>query len=160
MQIGANAIRGLIIAVAALFLAACGGVSIPGFGGPVSAPFDQQAYQNAADVKAMTLAIVDRAGDRFSSRRAEVDALQAAIDKGSSYASAQPNNEIAVRAWSMIRNPQGGSVGGYLALWQAKGTLPPLVRNDKKRQLAAHVDYLVCIEANKQNPTVCPSPFG
>jgi hypothetical protein len=161
MRLWRNTLRGLAIALAAASMAGCAGMSIPGFsGGVVSAPFDQQAYQNAADVKALTLSVVDRAGDRYASRRTEAEALQAAIDRAYTYASAQPNNQLAIQAWSVVRNPQGGSVGEYLAQWQRRGTLPPAYRNEKRRQLAQQVDYVVCIEANKQNPTACANPFG
>ena len=159
MLISRNTMRAFGVALMALVLAACAGIpAIPG--SPASAPFDQLAYQNAANVKAQALALIDRAGEKYATRRAEAEALIAEIDRAYSYAQSRPNNQIATQAWEVIRNPQGGSVVAYVRTWQQRGSLPPAFRLEKRRQLAGHLDYVVCIEANKQTPTACGGPPG
>jgi hypothetical protein len=158
MLAGGNARRAVFIALCGITLAACAGT---GIGFPTAAPpFDQMAYQNAVSAKFETLALVDRAGDRYAVRKVDADTAAANIEKAYAYAAGQANNQLAIQAWERIRDPQGGSAGGFLRFWREKNTLPPTYRSEKRRQLTAHFDYVICIEANKQAATACPSPFG
>jgi hypothetical protein len=152
MAQGQRKARGGLVLAVALFLAGCG---TPGLG-----PFDQRAYENAVSVKFETLGLVDRAGERFTVRKAEADQLSLHIETAYAYASGLPNNQLSTQAWQVIRDPQGGSAGGFLRLWRDKGSLPASYRTEKKRQLAQQFDYVVCLEANKQAPATCPNPIG
>jgi hypothetical protein len=156
MLISRNTMRGIAFALMALVLGACAG--IPGIGTPASAPFDQQAYQNAVNVRAQALVLIDRAGERYATHRVAVEALMVEIDRAYSHAQSRPNNQIATQAWEVIRNPQGGSLANYLLRWRERGVLAAGVRTERRAQIAAHLDYVVCIEANKQAPTACPNP--
>jgi hypothetical protein len=159
MLIWRNTMRGLCAALMALALAACAGIGLPSMGGtPVSAPFDQRAYENAVNVRARALVLIDRAGEKYATRRPEVEALMVEVDTAYTYVQSRPGNQIAIQAWERIRNPQGGSLANYLLRWRERGALSPAVRNERRAQIAAHLEYVVCIEANKQAEIGCSNP--
>jgi hypothetical protein len=122
--------------------------------------FSAEAFRNATSLKVDTLAMVDRAGERFANRRADAEGLRQRLDAAAEFAKGLPNNQLAAQQWEVIRDPQGGSAGGFLRLWQEKGTLPPRYRAEKKAQLARQFDLVICLEANKQAPRGCADAVG
>lgn len=122
--------------------------------------FNVEAFRNATALKVETLALVDRSGERFASRRTEAEALRTKLDAAFEFARGLPNNQLAAQQWQIIRDPQGGSAGGFLRLWQEKGTLPPRFRTSQKALLARHFDMVICLEANKQAPRGCADAVG
>jgi hypothetical protein len=122
---------------------------------PVSAPFDPVAQTNAASLKAETLALIDLAADPYAGHAAQVVALTAKLDAAANMAAATPRNSLAARQWSVLRDPDRGLYGGTVKLWQAQDTLSPAFRDQKKIQIGRAFDYILCLEANKQQATSC-----
>ena len=40
--------------------------------------------------------------------------------------------------------------------WRNVGSVGAVYRKDKEAQINRAFDYIICLEANKQAPTVCP----
>lgn len=140
---------------AAFILALASAASAPMACAPVAPPFNPVAQSNAASLKAETLALLDTAGDPYASRAVQVDALTARIDAAAGAAAAAPLNTLSARQWSVLRDPDRALYGGTIKLWQAQGTLSPAFRDQKKIQIGRAFDYILCLEANKQQARSC-----
>ena len=122
---------------------------------PISPPFNPAVQSNTAILKTDVLALLDRAGDRYAGHAAEVDALTARIDAAASVAASTPQNNLAARQWAVLRDPNRALYGGTIKLWQAQDTLGLAFREEKKIQIRRAFDYILCLEANKQQAQSC-----
>jgi hypothetical protein len=127
---------------------------------PVSAPFNPAVQSNTAGLKTDTLALLDKAGDRYAGHSAEVDALSARINAAATVASGTPQNTLAARQWDVLRDPDRALWGGTIKLWQAQDTLGLSFREEKKIQIGRAFDYILCLEANKRQAQSCGDVRG
>jgi hypothetical protein len=127
---------------------------------PVSPPFNPAVQSNTASLKTDTLALLDKAGDRYAEHAVQVDALTARIDAAASVAAATPQNTLAARQWNVLRDPNRALYGGTIKLWQAQDTLGLSFREEKKIQIRRAFDYILCLEANKQQAQSCGDVQG
>jgi hypothetical protein len=127
---------------------------------PISPPFNPAVQSNTAILKTDTLALLDKAGDFYSGHAAEVDALTARIDAAASVASSTPQNDLAARQWAVLRDPNRALYGGTIELWKAQNTLGLSFREEKKVQIRRAFDYILCLEANKQQAQSCSGMQG
>ncbi|MFN3658400.1 MAG: hypothetical protein ACK4UO_14200 [Pseudolabrys sp.] len=127
----------------------------------VTPQFDQAVRDGAIQLKADTLALVDKSGSRYATQQAAVDALLARYAKAADDASKIENNKLVIGAWQVIRGESSGSAGEFFAMWKRNGTIRPAFRTEKRAQLARHFDYLVCLEDLKQGGQKdCPNPLA
>lgn len=128
--------------------------------GTTTAPFDQTAQLNAQQLKAQTLALIDKSGNKFTASQNDVAALVAKYDAAASAAASVEKNEPVTQAWGIIRGPQSGSAVEYFNTWKKRGAMRPAIRAEKKAQIGRHFDYLICLESAKQSGTACTNPLG
>lgn len=128
--------------------------------GTTTAPFDQTAQLNAQQLKAQTLALLDKSGTKFAASQKDVVALTAKYDSAASAAAAVEKNEPVTQAWAIIRGPQSGSAVEYFNTWKQRAVMRPAIRAEKKAQIGRHFDYLVCLESAKQSGAACTNPLG
>ncbi|MBK0326400.1 hypothetical protein I5535_03745 [Rhodobacteraceae bacterium F11138] len=140
--------RLLALILLPLVLAACD---------PLIGGYTAEAYKNATSLKARSLAMIDRAGRSYSSQQADVTALMTDIDAAYEFSKGLPRNGISARQWEVMRDPDGGLMGGFVAGWQRNHTVSEFFRDEKKRQIARGYDYIICLEVNKQKTTPCAS---
>jgi hypothetical protein len=124
---------------------------------PLISEYNADAYKNATTLKAETLSLIDKAGDSYGSRRIEAEALTTKVDAAYEFAAGLPNNQISAQQWQILRNPDGNLYGGFVRLWRKAGKLGDVYRSEKKAQLAAAFDYIICLEANKKDSKSCSS---
>jgi hypothetical protein len=139
-------VRALQLLLAVSLLASCA---------PLIAEYSLESYKNATTLKAEVAGLIDKSGERFSSRRREVETVSTKIDAAYEFAAGLPSNQIAAQQWQLIRDPAGGLYGDFIATWRRAGTLSPAFRTEKKRQIGQAFDYVICLEANKQAAASC-----
>jgi len=127
---------------------------------PVSAPYNPGFQSNTVSLKTDVLALLDKAGDRYSEHAGEADALTARIDAASTAAASTPQNDLAAKQWAVLKDPNRALYGGTIKLWQEKETLGLAFREEKKIQVRRAFDYILCLEANKQVATSCGDMQG
>lgn len=124
---------------------------------PFIADYSAEAYKNATSLKARSLAMIDRAGKSYSSQERDVAALMTDISAAYEFSKGLPKNEISARQWSIMRDPNEGLMGGFVAGWKRNGTVSFFFRDEKKIQISRAFDYIICLEANKQKTVPCAS---
>jgi hypothetical protein len=143
-QLTSGRLKGLAVAGLLLLLTGCG-----------TATFDPGEYQTAVQLKYETLSLLDRTGERYAARKTDAETLQSKYAAASDSAAKHTGREQIIEMWQAIRDPLGGSAGTVLQTWKDSGPLKPAVRAERKRQIAAHFDRLICLEASKQVAKDC-----
>jgi hypothetical protein len=132
----------------ALFLSACA---------PLIADYNAESYKTATTLKAETQALIDKSGDSFANRRAEIDATTTRINAAYEYAAGLPSNQLSAQQWDILRDPNGDFYGGYIRMWRQNGSVGPVFRSEKRQQIGRAFDYIICLEANKKEARACLS---
>lgn len=137
-----------VAALAALLsgLAACA---------PLIGPHSPQAYENATNLKAETLALMGHASEPYVGHQAEVAQLNLAIDKAYEYVHGVPSNDLSARQWDILRRADGDLLGRFLRRWKEDGTLSPAYIEQFKRVIGEGYDEIICLEANKKEAKQC-----
>lgn len=122
------------------------------------ATFDAASYKNAVDLKYETLAMIDKGAGRYAAHRSQAEALAAKLDAAYAESAKIANNQAAEAQWKLIVDPAGSSAGAALQTWKTKGVLTPAYRAEKKRQVARHFDFVICLESSKMTAGTCVDP--
>lgn len=124
---------------------------------PLISEYSLDAYKNATSLKAETLALIDKSGEKFSAHRPEVDALTIKIDSAFEFAAGIPNNQVSAAQWQVLRNPEGNLYGGFVRTWSGskQGILSPAYRAGKRKEISDAFDKIICLEVNKKDAKNC-----
>jgi len=119
------------------------------------AEYNLDAYKNATTTKAQTEALIAKSGERYSQHVTDVDAVTLAINSAYEFAAGLPANHLSAEQWNILRDPDGGLYGDFVATWKRQGTTSPAYRREKARQLNHAFDEIICLEANKKSEKSC-----
>ncbi|MEL6450774.1 MAG: hypothetical protein AAFQ19_05905 [Pseudomonadota bacterium] len=121
------------------------------------ADYSLAAYTNATEMKAKSLALLAKSGAPYAVHGAEAEAVLLQIDVAYEFAAGFEANQEAADMWALIRDPEEGSVGGFVALWRRDFPqgLSPGFRTEFERATRFAFDRLICLEANKREPASC-----
>jgi hypothetical protein len=122
---------------------------------PIGSAYSERSYHYATELKARSLALIDRSANPFRTEKAEVEAVMVEIDAAYEYAAGLPRNAVSARQWDLMRAPEEGLMGGFVALWREQGTLGAFFREERKTQVRRAYDRIICLEANKTAPRRC-----
>ncbi|MGE3598351.1 MAG: hypothetical protein AB7N70_22635 [Dehalococcoidia bacterium] len=122
-----------------LLLAAC----------QTTSPFEPRAYEIATATKAEALALMDKAAKPATRHRKAIETLRLNLDRGYEFARGRPKNDEATRQWAILRDPDGHSIGGFLARWQREGQLDPAFIAEAKRLVSQGFDQVIALEGGK-----------
>lgn len=139
-------IRNVLAAWLFLWLSAC---AIP------MAEYNLDAYKNATTTKAQTEALVAKSGERYALHVKDVDEVTLAINSAYEFAAGLPSNQLSAEQWNILRDPEGGLYGEFIATWKRNGTTSPAYRREKARQMNLAFDEIICLEANKKSEKSC-----
>ncbi len=101
------------------------------------------------------LALIDKSGDKYATRKPDIDALMARYQSAQDAAAKNDTNKAVAEAWQIIIGPKSGSAGEYFETWKQRGTMTPGIRNLKKPQIARQFDLIICIETSKPGGPGC-----
>jgi len=122
---------------------------------PLISEYSLDAYKNATSLKAETLALIDKSGEKYTAHKSEVDALSTKIDAAYEFSAGIPNNQISAVQWNLLRNPNGNLYGGFVRLWAKQGTVSAAYRTGKAKEISDAFNQIICLEANKKETTSC-----
>jgi len=136
----AESVVGIIAVIfACFFLGACS----------LIAPFDQVSYEHATSAKVDTLALMDKATGSYDEHKKDIDALNIELDKAYEYDRGRGLNKLTVAQWQILRDPNSGLIGEFLSTWKARGSLAPVIVNEKKIQIGKAFDKIIALENGK-----------
>ena len=111
--------------------------------------FDQQAYVYTTSVKVDALNVMDLATNDFANQAKEVKVLQTQLQKIYEYEKNRPKNEITLKQWDILLNPEGHLLGGFLKRWETQKTLSKTFVNEAKKLVDKAFDQIAGLESKK-----------
>ncbi len=111
--------------------------------------FDQYAYTQSTALKVDALSLMDNATTGFTANTTEIEDFNLKIQKVYEYEKHRPKNEITVKLWDIIMNPDKNLLGGFLARWKQNNTLGKTFINEAKIQVGEAFDIIVELESQK-----------
>lgn len=112
-------------------------------------PFDQYAYAQTTSVKVDGLNLMDRAKDEFSKHQASVSEYQIKLQKVYEYEKNRPKNEISIKLWDKLLDPNGHLLGGFLSRWEKEKKLSETFIAEEKKLVDKAFDQLAGLESKK-----------
>lgn len=111
--------------------------------------FDQQAYIYTTSVKVDALNVMDLATNDFAAHSKEVKELQTQLQKIYEYEKNRPKNEITLKQWDILLDPEGHLLGGYLNRWETQKTLSKTFVTEAKKLVDKAFDQIAGLESKK-----------
>lgn len=127
---------------------------------PLIAPYSEQAYRNATSLKARSLILMAQSDAPFSAHATDAQLLVTDMAAAYEYARGLPNNQVTAEQWQILRDPNGKLLGGFIAKWEAEGTVAPFVAGETADLVAFAFDRIICLEVNKSKPSTCKTVPG
>ncbi len=119
---------------------------------PSIAPFSERAYEQAVSLKVESLALMGAATDPFEDHAEAVEVLRIDLEKARQFALGRPRNEVSARQWAVLTDPGRNLLGGFLARWEAQGSLSPAFVSEAQRLVADAFDTVIGLESGKLRP--------
>lgn len=127
---------------------------------PLIGAHSPTAYKNATSLKAETLAIMDKAKERYLDHKNKVEHVNVELNKAYEYVKGLPRNSISVRQWEILIQKDGDLIGKFFKRWEERSTLSTAYIDEFKPLVSDAFDEIICLEANKGKATSCSKPEG
>jgi len=114
--------------------------------------FDQYAYAQTTSVKVDALNLMDMAIEDFSTHQASVSGFKTKLQKVYSYEKNRPKNEITIKLWDKIIDPNGHLLGGFINRWEKEKKLNATFISEEKKLVDAAFDQIAGLESKKNKP--------
>jgi hypothetical protein len=113
-----------------------------------STQFSQSAYNTDKEIKAESLALIDRAKGQalYPAVAADVDQLMAKIDQAIASEQKRAKNAPTVAQWKKVK----AQLTNLFSLWKTKGSLSQAFVQDARTQLGGLFDILINTENDKR----------
>ena len=82
------------------------------------APYNQHAYEQTTSLKVEALSLVAMANEPYSDHEKEIERFKLRMLKAYEYARGIPKNLEAADQWTILINPEGRSMFGFLDFWK------------------------------------------
>ncbi len=116
---------------------------------PAIAPFSQQAYLYATELKVESLKLMDQAETPFQENLSRVDKLRTELDKAYEFAKGRPRNEHSTLQWEILLDPDRNLFGGFLNRWESEGTLRYPFIQESRLLISDAFDTVIGLESGK-----------
>jgi hypothetical protein len=116
---------------------------------PTIALYDQYAYTQSTSAKVDALNVMGMATENYSSHQKDVTALTTELQKLYEYDKGRAKNQLTIKQWDIVMDSTGHLLGGFLKMWQTKGTLSTTFINDNKSNVALAFDQIIKLELSK-----------
>jgi len=117
------------------------------------ARYEPISYQYAVSLKVDSLALMDKAGEMYSTHLEEANKLIINVEKAYEYASGIPKNSIIAKQWEILKDPDRNLLGGFIKLWKEKSHLRPGLIEAAKKLVSDGFDMIIGLESGKIKPS-------
>lgn len=133
--------RALVWLAALLLLVGCATIT----------SYDPTSYKLATDLKAESLSLMEKAIGPPGPHREEIEALRIQLRKAYEYEAGKGSpNALTVKQWKILRDPEGGLIGGFLAKWEREDTGQSKIFLDAAmKNVAEAFDEIIKLENHK-----------
>lgn len=114
--------------------------------------FSETAYQQAVELKILSLQMMDHASEPFENHRDDIRVLRHELLKAYEFAKGRPENEFTTEQWEIMMDPERHMIGGFLSRWEQSGTLTETFIAEAKGTIAEGFDTIIGLESGKIRP--------
>tara|TARA_R100001143_G_scaffold63594_1_gene73145 strand:- start:4095 stop:4550 length:456 start_codon:yes stop_codon:yes gene_type:complete len=114
--------------------------------------FSETAYQQAVELKILSLQLMDHASEPFENHRDDIRVLRHELLKAYEFAKGRPDNEFTTEQWEIMMDPEQYMIGGFLNRWEQQGTLSESFIAEAKVTIAEGFDTIIGLESGKIRP--------
>lgn len=132
-----------------IFLFLCISVALAGCKN-LQASYSAEAYQQAVSLKVETLALIDKATNPYKNHEDQITVLEKDLRKAYEYAKGRPNNQETTQQWSLMRDPEGNLLAGFLKRWEEQGSMPQPFVAEAKEIISDAFDTIIELESGKR----------
>jgi len=111
--------------------------------------FNQYAYTQTTSVKVDGLNLMDLAVADYSAHLTSVRDYQTKLQKVYAYEKNRPKNEITIKLWDKLLDPNGHLMGGFLNRWEKEKKLNVTFINEEKKLVDQAFDQIAGLESKK-----------
>jgi hypothetical protein len=115
--------------------------------------FDQYAYAQTTSIKVDALNIMDLAIEDFNMHQADVNEFSTKLQKVYEYEKNRPKNEITIKLWDKLLDPNGHLLGGFLSRWEKEKKLGDTFITEEKKLVDKAFDQIAGLESKKIKPS-------
>ena len=133
----------LTLLVVILSFAACATIS----------SFDQYAYAQTTSLKVDAINTMSMAISNYSTNEKTVQELQTKLQKAYEYEKNRPKNEITLKLWTILLNPEGHLLGGFVHRWEKDKKLNAVFIQEEKKIVGEAFDQIAGLESQKIKAT-------
>ena len=112
----------------------------------LTATFDQTALDLATALKADAIALTSEATEPYASHETDVATLNNQVDQAYEYAKSRPKNDLTVKQYELLRDPDKNLLGGFLKRWQTEGQLSEAFVTEATNLIAEACDKIIGLE--------------
>ena len=132
----------LIILSLGLIIWSCSTVSV----------FSPEAYKQAVDLKVESVELMSFATMPYSDFEEDVSDLKTKLEKAYEFSKGRLKNEISTKLWTILINPEGNLLGGFLKRWEEEGVLSQMFVTEAQLQVNDAYDKIIGLESGKIDP--------
>ena len=111
--------------------------------------FDQYAYAQTTSIKVDGLNLMDLAKEDFSKSKLNVSEFQTKLKKVYEYEKNRPKNEITIKLWDKLLDPEGHLLGGFINRWEKEEKLSETFITEEKKLVDKAFDQIAGLESKK-----------
>ena len=115
--------------------------------------FDQYSYAQTTAIKVDALELMDLAVNDYSSYETADHDFQTKLKKIYEYEKNKPKNDITIRLWDKLIDPNGHLLGGFLNRWKTEKKLNGAFVAEEKKLVDKAYDQITGLESKKIKPS-------
>ncbi|MEM1116818.1 MAG: hypothetical protein AAF845_17385 [Bacteroidota bacterium] len=113
--------------------------------------YDATAYENATDLKAEAVLLMETATEPAGAHDDAIAGLRLRARQALEYERGRPDNEVTTRMWEILLDPEAALLESFLQRWE-DGPLRPAFVAEATAQIAEAFDQIIGLESGKLQP--------
>jgi len=114
-----------------------------------TASFDQYAYAQTTAAKVEAIDLMSNATQNVSGFTNQIRDVDLKLKKIYEYEKNRPKNEITVKMWELLLDPEKRLYGGFIKRWQTDSTLSKTFVDEAKKLIGSGFDKVAELESKK-----------
>ncbi len=115
-------------------------------------PYSEEAFKQATSLKAQSLVLIASGNEPFLANEEEANALLLEFAKAYEFARGrgQTTSDEAAAQWAIVLDPNGGSVGEFIAQWREKGRMSEFFVSEFASTVSMQFDAIIELETGRK----------
>ncbi len=118
---------------------------------PIANPYSAEAFKQATSIKAKSIALIEKGTEPYSEHQETADTLLVEISEAYEFARGRgrKTSDEAAAQWAIVRDPDGGSVAGFINEWQSRGRMSTFTVEELGPVIALQFDRIIELETGR-----------